>query len=68
MPAPASAPSGIRALPAPRCDGRAVLDVLLLVCAAVAIVATVVRISLEPAVAVSRPRRITWDDPADVER
>lgn len=64
MRVPAAAPRGLRTPPARRCEDRAVLDTLLLVCAAIAIAGTLMRVGLAAAVPAVRPRRIEWDDPA----
>ncbi|MHB2208512.1 hypothetical protein [Methylobacterium sp. CM6257] len=44
------------------------MDTLLLVCAVVAVVGTLARIGLAAGLSSVRPRRIEWDEPADVER
>lgn len=43
------------------------LDAMLLVCAAVAIVGTVIRIGLALTAPSVRPQRIAWDDPAEAD-
>jgi hypothetical protein len=44
-----------------------VLDTVLLICAAVAIVGTAVRIGIAAAVPTIRPLRIEWDEPVETE-
>ncbi|MGH1573373.1 hypothetical protein ACRAWG_25265 [Methylobacterium sp. P31] len=43
------------------------LDTVLLVCAIVAVIGTAARIGIATVVPAVRPRRIEWDEPADVE-
>jgi hypothetical protein len=44
-----------------------VLDTLLLVCAAIAIIGTAVRIGIAASMPAIRPRRIEWDEPVETE-
>jgi hypothetical protein len=44
-----------------------VLDTILLICAAIAIVGTAVRIGIGAAVPAIRPRRIEWDEPVETD-
>lgn len=43
------------------------LDQLFFICLIIAVVAAATRIGIAAAAPMARPRRIQWDDPADVE-